>query len=47
MTQATVAKWLKRPGEAVALDEPVVELETVKVTFEVSASAAGPSPKSR
>ncbi len=41
VTEATVAKWLKRPGEAVALDEPVVELETDKVTLEVSAPAAG------
>ena len=41
VTEATVAKWLKRPGEAVALDEPVVELETDKVTLEVPAPAAG------
>ncbi len=41
VTEATVARWLKRPGEAVALDEPVVELETDKVTLEVPAPAAG------
>ena len=41
VTEATVAKWLKQPGEAVAVDEPVVELETDKVSLEVSATAAG------
>ncbi|HEV7995000.1 MAG TPA: 2-oxoglutarate dehydrogenase complex dihydrolipoyllysine-residue succinyltransferase [Stellaceae bacterium] len=41
VTEATVAKWLKRPGDTVAIDEPVVELETDKVTLEVSAPAAG------
>src|ERR1700751_4550679 len=41
VTDATVAKWLKRPGEAVTLDEPVVELETDKVNVEVPAPAAG------
>ncbi len=41
VTEATVAKWLKRPGDVVAIDEPVVELETDKVTLEVSAPAAG------
>ena len=41
VTEATVAKWLKRPGEAVAVDEPVVEIETDKVTLEVPAPAAG------
>src|SRR5215813_2410603 len=41
ITEATVAKWLKRRGEPVALDEPVAELETDKVTLEVSAPAAG------
>jgi 2-oxoglutarate dehydrogenase E2 component (dihydrolipoamide succinyltransferase) len=39
--EATVAKWLKRPGEPVAVDEPVAELETDKVTLEVYAPAAG------
>ncbi|MGK9165688.1 2-oxoglutarate dehydrogenase complex dihydrolipoyllysine-residue succinyltransferase [Inquilinus limosus] len=41
VTEATVARWLKKPGEAVALDEPLVELETDKVTLEVNATAAG------
>jgi 2-oxoglutarate dehydrogenase E2 component (dihydrolipoamide succinyltransferase) len=41
VTEATVAKWLKQPGEAVAVDEPVVELETDKVNVEVPAPAAG------
>ncbi|MCH8809760.1 MAG: 2-oxoglutarate dehydrogenase complex dihydrolipoyllysine-residue succinyltransferase [Proteobacteria bacterium] len=41
ITEATVAQWLKQPGEAVAADEPLVELETDKVTLEVNASAAG------
>ena len=41
VTEATVAKWLKQPGEAVAIDEPVAELETDKVTLEVNAPAAG------
>src|SRR5271163_2813773 len=41
VTEATVAKWLKAPGDAVAIDEPLVELETDKVTLEVNASAAG------
>ncbi|MGO4723918.1 MULTISPECIES: 2-oxoglutarate dehydrogenase complex dihydrolipoyllysine-residue succinyltransferase [unclassified Inquilinus] len=41
VTEATVARWLKKPGEAVAMDEPLVELETDKVTLEVNATAAG------
>ncbi len=41
VTTATVARWLKQPGEAVAADEPVVELETDKVTLEVNAPASG------
>src|SRR5262249_17760620 len=41
VTEATVARWLKQPGEAIARDEPVVELETDKVTLEVPAPAAG------
>ena len=41
VTEATVARWLKHPGEAVARDEPVVELETDKVTLEVPAPASG------
>src|SRR5437764_101144 len=41
VTEATVARWLKQPGEAVARDEPVVELETDKVTLEVPAPETG------
>ncbi|HMD64055.1 MAG TPA: 2-oxoglutarate dehydrogenase complex dihydrolipoyllysine-residue succinyltransferase [Stellaceae bacterium] len=41
ITEATVSKWLKRPGEPVALDEPIAELETDKVTIEVPAPAIG------
>ena len=41
VTTATVARWLKKAGEAVALDDPLVELETDKVTVEVPAPAAG------
>ena len=41
VSEATVAQWLKKPGESVGLDEPVVELETDKVTLEVNATAAG------
>ncbi|MGE3784089.1 MAG: 2-oxoglutarate dehydrogenase complex dihydrolipoyllysine-residue succinyltransferase [Alphaproteobacteria bacterium] len=41
VTEATVAKWLKQPGDRVERDEPVVELETDKVTLEVPAPQAG------
>ncbi|HNQ92381.1 MAG TPA: 2-oxoglutarate dehydrogenase complex dihydrolipoyllysine-residue succinyltransferase [Alphaproteobacteria bacterium] len=41
VTEATVSKWLKKEGEAVAADEPICELETDKVTLEVNAPAAG------
>ncbi len=41
VTEATVSRWLKKPGEAVAMDEPLVELETDKVTLEVNASTGG------
>jgi 2-oxoglutarate dehydrogenase E2 component (dihydrolipoamide succinyltransferase) len=41
VTEATIGKWYKQPGEAVAVDEPLVELETDKVTIEVPAPAAG------
>jgi 2-oxoglutarate dehydrogenase E2 component (dihydrolipoamide succinyltransferase) len=41
VTEATVGKWFKQPGDAVAVDEPLVELETDKVTLEVPAPAAG------
>jgi 2-oxoglutarate dehydrogenase E2 component (dihydrolipoamide succinyltransferase) len=41
VTEATIGRWFKHPGDAVAVDEPVVELETDKVTIEVPAPAAG------
>jgi 2-oxoglutarate dehydrogenase E2 component (dihydrolipoamide succinyltransferase) len=41
VSEATVGKWFKQPGDAVAVDEPLVELETDKVTLEVPAPAAG------
>jgi 2-oxoglutarate dehydrogenase E2 component (dihydrolipoamide succinyltransferase) len=41
VTEATIGKWFKKPGDAVAADEPLVELETDKVTVEVPAPAAG------
>ncbi len=41
VSSATVARWLKKAGEAVKADEPLVELETDKVTVEVNAPAAG------
>ncbi len=41
VTEATVAKWLKNVGDRVAADEPLVELETDKVTLEVNAPVAG------
>ena len=41
VTEATVGKWFKQPGDAVAVDEPLVELETDKVTLEVPAPATG------
>src|SRR5262249_28858199 len=41
VTEATIGKWFKKAGEAVVVDEPLVELETEKVTIEVPAPAAG------
>jgi 2-oxoglutarate dehydrogenase E2 component (dihydrolipoamide succinyltransferase) len=41
VSEATVAKWLKKVGDPVRMDEPLVELETDKVTLEVNAAAAG------
>lgn len=41
VSSATVGKWLKQPGDAVAVDDPIVELETDKVSVEVPAPAAG------
>jgi 2-oxoglutarate dehydrogenase E2 component (dihydrolipoamide succinyltransferase) len=41
VSEATIGKWFKKVGDAIAVDEPLVELETDKVTIEVPASAAG------
>ena len=41
VTEATVAKWLVKVGDAVTIDQPLCELETDKVTVEVNASVAG------
>ena len=41
VSEATVGQWLKKPGEAVALDEPICSLETDKVAVDVPAPAAG------
>src|ERR1700712_3171318 len=41
VTEATIGKWFKKAGDAVAVDEPLVELETDKVTIEVPAPSAG------
>lgn len=41
VTEATVAQWFKQPGDAVAVDEPLVELETDKVTIELPSPSAG------
>src|ERR1700738_1166223 len=41
VTEAPIGRWFKKAGDAVAVDEPLVELETDKVTIEVPAPAAG------
>ena len=41
VSEATIGQWLKAPGEAVALDEPIASLETDKVAIEVNAPVAG------
>ncbi|MEM9028231.1 MAG: 2-oxoglutarate dehydrogenase complex dihydrolipoyllysine-residue succinyltransferase [Pseudomonadota bacterium] len=41
VTEATVGQWYKKEGDAIAVDEPLVELETDKVTVEVPAPSAG------
>ncbi|RUZ84661.1 biotin/lipoyl-containing protein, partial [Mesorhizobium sp. M7A.F.Ca.US.006.01.2.1] len=41
VTEATIGKWFKKVGDAIVADEPLVELETDKVTVEVPAAAAG------
>ena len=39
--EATIAKWLKKKGDEIAIDEPVVELETDKVNLEVPSPISG------
>jgi 2-oxoglutarate dehydrogenase E2 component (dihydrolipoamide succinyltransferase) len=41
VTEATIGQWFKKPGDAIKADEPLVELETDKVTVEVPAPASG------
>ncbi|NNM74438.1 2-oxoglutarate dehydrogenase complex dihydrolipoyllysine-residue succinyltransferase [Enterovirga aerilata] len=41
VTEATIGRWFKKPGDPVKADEPLVELETDKVTLEVNAPASG------
>jgi 2-oxoglutarate dehydrogenase E2 component (dihydrolipoamide succinyltransferase) len=41
ISEATLGQWIKKPGEAVALDEPIASLETDKVAIEVPAPVAG------
>src|SRR5947199_149494 len=45
VTEATIGKWFKAQGDAVKVDEPLVELETDKVTVEVPAPAGGSRPR--
>lgn len=41
VSEASVAKWFKKVGEVVRMDEPMVELETDKVTLEINSSVNG------
>src|ERR1700732_3585631 len=41
VTEATIGRWFKKAGDAVTVDEPLVELETDKVTIEVPSPSAG------
>src|SRR3954451_24895524 len=41
VSEATIGRWFKKPGDPVKADEPIVELETDKVTLEVNAPAGG------
>src|SRR5271167_2947854 len=41
VSEATIGRWFKKAGEAVKADEPIVELETDKVTLEVNAPTSG------
>ena len=45
VVEATVAKWYKNEGDSVSVDEPLLELETDKVTLEVIASRAAKNTK--
>ena len=47
VTEATIGRWFKKAGDAVAVDEPLVELETDKVTIEVPAPSAGDARRNR
>src|SRR3981189_1802545 len=47
VTEATIGRWFKKAGDAVAVDEPLVELETDKVTIEVPAPRAGGARRAR
>ena len=46
VTEATIGRWFKKAGDAVAVDEPLVELETDKVTIEVPRRRPARSVKS-
>ena len=41
VTEGTIAEWLKQPGDAVAVDEPIASLETDKVAVDVPSPVAG------
>ena len=41
VTEGTIGEWLKKPGDAVAVDEPIASLETDKVAVEVPSPVAG------
>lgn len=41
LVEATVSCWLKQPGDAVAIGDPLVELETEKVNMEIASTVAG------
>ena len=41
VTEGVIAQWLKKPGDSVEADEPVVEVETDKITVEVPSPSAG------
>ena len=47
ITEATLGQWLKQPGDAVALDEPIASLETDKVSVEVPSPVAGEADAAR